>query len=137
MQLTTAQSLQNRGTFHVADTALKSGNSHADRHSGGEAYLAFQQADSLQVRRWMTQSESARTPEDHLLHFFHALLSMDIRVYTSLVVSLIFAMIFHAVLEPHALITAGISTVFFFVWYVMSFFDFQRLLHTLTHGNMA
>lgn len=136
MQLTAAQNLQNRGTFHVADTALKSGNSHSDRHSGGETYMAFQHTDSLQFQRWMTQAE-VPTTEDQIVAFCSLLLSLDIRVYTSLAVSLVFAMVFHAVFEPHALMTLVTGTVFFFVWYVMSFFDFQRLMKTLSYGGVA
>ena len=131
--MTSAQRIQNRGTFHVSQTALTSGNSHSDRQSGGEAYQSFQQADSLSFQRYQTAPGPRITPEDQMIAFFSKMLSLDIRVYTSLVVSILFSMLFHAVFEPFALVTLLTGSAFFFVWYVMSFFDFRRLAHNLSY----
>ncbi len=130
--MTSAHSIQNRGTFHVSQTALTSGNSHSDRQSGGESYQAFHQSDSMNFQRYQRGPQSQVTPEDQLIAFFSKMLSLDIRVYTSLVVSILFSMLFHAVFEPFALVTLFTGSAFFFVWYVMSFFDFRRLAHNLS-----
>jgi hypothetical protein len=135
MNLSAAHAIQNRGSFQVAETALKSGNSSSDRQSGGESYMSFQHTDSLHFQRFAAQPE-IQTTEDRLLAMVNKLFSLDTRVYTSLVVTLFFGMIFQAIFEAPVL-TAVSSLAFFFVWYVMSFFDFQRLMQTLAYGSAA
>jgi hypothetical protein len=135
MSMNAAQAIQNRGSFHVAQTALKSGNSSSDRQSSGESYMSFQHTDSLNFQRFAAQPEIVTT-EDRLLAMVNKLFSLDTRVYTSLAITIFFSMIFQAIFET-PLLTVVASFAFFFVWYVMSFFDFNRLAQTLAYGSAA
>jgi len=98
--------------------------------------MAFQHADSMHFQRYQAQPV-ATSSEDRFMAVLQMLLSLDTRVYTSLVVSILFTTVFHAIFEVFPLISVAVGMAFFFVWYVMSFFDFKRLVHTLSYGAAA
>lgn len=135
MQLSTAYNIHNRGSFQADQTALKSGDSSRDRQSGGETYMPFQQGDQVRFQpahamNWQPDTYSASP----LTLFIERLFNLDIRLITSVIATLIFSVLFQALFNANLLLTAVIGLVFFMGWYIMSFFDFQRVLWNAQHG---
>jgi hypothetical protein len=130
--VTTASSIHNRGTFQLEQT-MKSGDSSKDRQSGGETYMPYQQGDQVQFRQTQTtwQPEAAQASTLSLL--LNGLFGLDTRVFTSAIAALIFATLFHA-LFTSPLLSIALGFLFFVVWYVMSFFNFQRVIANAQHG---
>lgn len=132
---TTATSIHNRGTFHLEQTALKSGDSNKDRQSGGETYMPYQQGDQVQFRparqqTWQPEVAQANT----LTLLIERIFNLDIRVITSAIAAVMFATVFHAIFSAHPALSIAAGVIFFMVWYVMSFFDFARVLNNAQHG---
>lgn len=132
MQLTTATSIHNRGAFQTG-VALSAGSSQRDRQSGGETYMPFQQGD--QVRFQPAQPAwSTPAPAGGMQLLTDYIFNIDTRIITSLIASLIFGAVFQA-LAHNAALTLIFSGVFFTLWYIMSFFSFQRVLYNAQHGR--
>ena len=127
MQLTSAQNVQNRGSFQASQTALKSGGSSPDRQSGGETYMPYQQGDQFVYRPAPTVQLHTPVQASGLALWIERLLNLDIRVYTSFIATLIFSTLFQAATESSIIVTVLLAVPFFLVWYVMSFFNFQRV----------
>lgn len=129
---TTTSSIHNRGTFHFDETAFRAGDSSKDRQSGGENYMPYQQGDQVQFRPG--QYWQPEVQQGNLTQFIERVFNLDIRVITSAIAATIFATIFHAAFSAHPALSAVLGLVFFVVWYVMSFFDFARMLNNAQHG---
>lgn len=136
MRLSTAQNTQNLGTFHFQDTALKSGDSSKDRQSGNAMYAPYAHGDQVhfQNRTAPLHYAAPAQPSEFML-FLERLLSLDIRFYTSIVATLLFAVFLQAFSGLSVVIVALISVPFFLVWYVMSFFNFQRVIDNANHAQ--
>ena len=133
MQLTTAYNIHNRGAFHLENTALRSGDSSKDRQSGGETYMPFAQGD--EARFAQTQqlwSEPSAQSGMNLLTDY--IFNVDTRLITSLIATMIFSVMFQAILNAPLLVTLPVGFVFFLLWYIMSFFNFQRVLANAQQG---
>lgn len=136
MNLTSAQNVQNRGTFQAANTALRSGNSSSDRQSGGETYMPYQHGDQVRFQTAHFHAQPEIPQANGIALWIERLLNLDMRVYTSLIATLLFSTLFNA-LTASALWTIVVSVPFFLVWYVMSFFNYQRLYqNSLGHAPM-
>lgn len=132
MQLTTAYSIHNRGTFHAGNTALTAGDSSKDRQSGGETYMPFQQGDEVRFRP-AQQTWTEVQPSGGMNLLTDYIFNIDTRVITSLIATMMFVAVFQALLHTVALtVVAGLA--FFVVWYIMSFFSLQRVLTNAQHG---
>lgn len=132
MQLSTAHSLQNRGSFRIEDTAFKMGDSSRDRQSGGETFMPYQQGDALHFRPYTAQL-SAPTEPTGLALWVSRLMGLDARVFTALIPAVLFA----ALLSGFGLSTLpvlALSASVYFCWYVMSFFNFERVVHNALNG---
>ncbi len=127
MQLTSAQNVQNRGSFQASQTALKSGGSSPDRQSGGETYMPYQQGDQFAYRPARTAQLPVQVQSSGIALWIERLLNLDLRVYTAFIATLFFSTLFQAATESSLLLTAVLAVPFFLVWYVMSFFNFQRV----------
>ena len=132
MQMTTAYSIHNRGTFQSGQ-ALSSGGANRDRQSGGETYVPYQQGDQVQFAKAAPAWPSDSAPASGFAQFGERLFNLDIRIITSAIATVIFAVMFQAVVSQ-AILTTLLSLVFFVGWYIMSFFDFQRVLYNAQHG---
>lgn len=133
MQLSTAYNVHNRGTFHLENTALKSGDSSKDRQSSGESYVPYQQGDQIQFASATQTWPEAAPSQTGLGLVFEGLFNLDTRIITALIASMLFSAGIQA-LSSQPLLTAVLGFSFFMVWYVMSFFDFQRVLHNAQQG---
>lgn len=127
MQLTSAQNVQNRGSFQASQTALKSGDSSPDRQSGGETYMPYQQGDQFAYRRPATAQLTVQNQSKGLGFWIERLLNLDLRVYTAFIATLFFSTLFQAATQSSMILTVVLAIPFFLVWYVMSFFNFQRV----------
>lgn len=127
MQLTTAYNIHNRGSFQIEDTAFKAGNSSQDRQSRGEAYLPYQQGDQLDFRPALATGPSPVVDNSGIASWLGQIANLDIRVYTALIPTVLFAAFFQAI-SNNTLLSITLSIPFYLVWYVMSFFDFQKFM---------
>ncbi len=133
MQLSTAYNIQNRGSFQTSDTALKSGDSNRDRQSGGETYMPFQQGDQVRFQPAYTSWQADSYQPSTLGSVVEGLFNLDLRLITSIMASLMFAIVFQT-LTSNSLLTLVFTPVFFLTWYIMSFFNFQRAFENAQHG---
>lgn len=133
MHFNTTTNLQNRGTFQLEDTVFKSGNSSSDRQSSGETFTPYRQGDTMEFRQRPVyqQPVAQRRPG---LDFLSRLLNLDLRVYTALIAGILIATFFHALFSEMPLLTVVIGILSFFVWYIMSFFNFQHIFNLLVQG---
>lgn len=125
MQLTTATNVQNVGRFQMANTALKAGDSNPDRQSQGETYIPYQQGDQFNFQRPAEYAE-AEMSRNGLYNVAEHLLNMDTRVYTSVIPTFFFSALFHALVNLNIFVTLAFAVVFYFTWYILSFFNFSR-----------
>lgn len=134
MSLSTATSVQNRGTFYAANTALKSGNSSRDRQSGSDAgYMPYQQGDQMAFQA-TAPLPSLQATEIHPLYLLvYRLLNLDVKLIGALIATLFFGASVQGI-GNMPLVTLLASPVFFFIWYVMSYFDFQRAYQNALNG---
>lgn len=131
MHLSTAMNVQNRGAFHIENTAFKAGNSESDRQSGGEAYMMFN--DQLNFQQLPVQPEYVQPELNPAMKVLNHLLNMDTRFYIAVIVTAVFSSFFQAMVAS-TLLTVVVSAVFFVVWYIMSFFDFKKIHDVLVYG---
>lgn len=130
MQLSTAYNIHNRGAFQTG-AALASGGMSKDRQSGGETYMPFQQGDAVSFGPAQPSWSNAEERRLNLLTDY--IFNIDTRVITSLIATLIFGAVFQALAHSAAL-TAVLGLIFFTLWYIMSYFNFQRALFNAQHG---
>lgn len=136
MRLSTAQNTQNLGTFHFQDAAFKSGDSSKDRQSGNPNFTPYQHGDQVNL-----QSRTAPLRPVHvaqpsaLVLFLERLLAFDARFYISVVATLVFAMMTHGLSDLNVFLIALMSVPFFMTWYVMSFFNVDRVMNNLHHAQ--
>lgn len=133
MQLSTAYNIHNRGSFQASDTALKSGDSHKDRQSGGETYMPFQQGDQVRFQPAYTSWQSDSYQPTTMRSLIEGLFNLDIRLITSIMASLMFTIVFQT-LTNNSLLNLVMTPVFFVTWYIMSYFNFQRVLENAQNG---
>jgi len=133
MQLTTAYSAQNRGTFRLEDTAFKMGDSSKDRQSGGETFMPYQQGDQIHFQPAYRSQAAAQQSPNALALWIHNLMNLDTRVFTALVPATLFSALLHS-LSVALVLNLALAAALYFVWYVMSFFDFQRVFESAANG---
>lgn len=136
MRLSTAQNTQNLGTFHFQDAAFKSGDSNKDRQSGNPMYMPYEQGDQVyfQNRTAPLRPVQVYQPSAFVL-FLERLLAFDARFYIALAATLMFAMMTHGLSDLNVVWVALLSVPFFMVWYVMSFFNVQRVIDDVHHAQ--
>lgn len=136
MRLSTAQNTQNLGTFHFQDTAFKSGDSSKDRQSGHAMYTPYEHGDQVSFQnRTAPLHYAAPAQPSGLMLFIERLLSLDIRFYTSIVATVLFSVCLQAISGLNIIVVALIAVPFFLVWYVMSFFNFQRVMDNVNQAQ--
>lgn len=129
MQLSTAHAIQNRGSFRIEDTAFKMGDSSKERQSGGDTFMPYQQGDALNFRPSYTAQLSPQQAPSALSF----LMNLDSRVFTAFIPTVLLAALLSS-LGLGALSVAASSAVFYFFWYVMSFFNFERVMYNALNG---
>ncbi len=138
MRLSTAQNTQNLGTFHVQDTAFKSGDSSKDRQSGGPMYTPYQHGDQVMFQSRTAQLQMPAAPQvSGFANLLQTLMNLDIRFFIALAATFAFASIFHAFSGMNIVVAGLVAVPFFFIWYVMSFFNVQRVMDNMNHAQAA
>lgn len=121
--------VQNRGTFHLENVALRSGGASADRETAPQTYVPYSQGDQI-----MFQHQAPAKPVATTAQVGNFLFNLETRIFAAAIASLLTSALFHAIYDRFALLTLMIGVMVFVGFYVMSFFDFQRVLNTIANG---